>query len=151
VTEEAEGVVEVAEGETKDAPKVEEPEEPPTKTLEEFQAEKASKMVKVEKKARASRNEGFQGKAVSVKAGPANNGEVEEKKSVTNKARKAISIDEFSPAPARREYQDRGEGRGRGRGRGEGRGRGRGRGQGRGRGPRVLQLKDDSNFPKVGQ
>lgn len=129
-----------------------EPEEPPTKSLEEAMEEKKKNFVKKEVAVRTSRNEGFQGKNVVAKPKAQ-----EEKKAVSEKKlqkRTAISLDEFSPAPVRRERRDdRPDGERGGRGRGRGRGRGeRGRGRNQPRGPRTakLNLKDDELFPKVG-
>lgn len=145
-----------------------EPEEPPTKDLAQFMAEKEAKRVKMENTGRRNRNQGFTGKAVVVAETSA--AAPEAKSARPAAARKTISMDEFAPAPERRErsydeerprreyndgerpaYRGRGEGRG---GRGEFRGRGRGQGRGRGgpaRGgkPQAINLKDEAAFPKM--
>jgi len=156
---------EAKEAETKEEVQPAEPEEPPTKDLAQFMAETEAKRVKMENHGRRNRNQGFTGNAVvvaetSVAAAP----DVKSARVAT--ARKAISIDEFAPAPERRErsydedrprrdfndgerpaYRGRGE---RGRGRGQGRGRGRG-GPRHGGKPKTINLQDDADFPKPGQ
>jgi plasminogen activator inhibitor 1 RNA-binding protein len=135
-----------------------EPEEPPTKTLEEFKKEQAAKMVAVTTNVRTSRNDGFKSNDKLVKAPFTPAVSTTSKAGGANEtARKAISLDEFAPAPERKErtFEERprredGERGGRGRGEGRGRGRGRGDGRSRGRG-QPIDLTNDKMFPKPGQ
>jgi len=131
---------------------------PPTKSLEEFQAEREANQVVDDRKARGSRNAGFAGKKVVA----ASNNIVAESVKVVAKqtVKKSISLDEFAPGTAaRREAAPRddnfrggrGEGRGRGRGRGDSRGRGgRGRGGDRRNNRRDIDLKNERAFPSLG-
>lgn len=159
----------VAEGEEKVV--VEEVEEedlgPPTKSMEEFLAERQAALVASDRPARGKRNAGFAGKKVVAVS---NIAVVQEKKAVAVAAKSnTVSLEAFNPALAKRspfEQQERRPrqeggrgGRGDGRGRGRGRGRG-GRGEGRGRGGRggnrnnnrnsKLDLKNDRAFPALG-
>lgn len=133
---------------------------PPTKSFEEFQAERKAALVQSDRAARGKRNAGFAGK--KVVSAPHRVASTEKKSSVVTVKSNTISLDQFDPKLAerspfqqeqrpRRDNNGRGRGEGRGRGRGQGRG---GRGRGRGNGARrnnKLDLKNDRAFPALGQ